>query len=339
MFIAPPNHKLVMADYSQAELRVAAHCSNEPAWIYAFLNGADIHAQTAKQVFSLDCDVHEVAKLFKESRNKAKTVNFGIIYGMSEYGLAQKLGMEIDEAREFIGQYFGNLPVLEAWIQEVHAFAIREGYVVNPFGRKRRLPEIQLFIPPRLSKPRGAPFCWGRRQEAPPIIRTFYQDFNFENPSDMQVFTDVSRMQTLAHHLAAKQPRFQKCTGCPLVSTCVYEVERSYRQSKVNEAKRQSVNAIVQSGASDMTTSSFSKILLVCRENGIPISLDTSVPGIRPWNIIHDENVYVVHDSFVEPVTRIIKDVMMNIFPACSVPMAVDFEVVQRLSDKHDAAN
>ena len=334
MFVAPPDHKIVMADYSQAELRVAAHCSREPAWLSAFRTGADIHAQTAIACYGLDCTPDEVKKLYKEYRSLAKTINFGIIYGMSEFGLAPKLNMEVDEARAFIDNYFSKLPVLDQWIKDTHALAIEQGYVVNPFGRRRRLPDIQLTLLPFLSRPSNSPSCWGRRKEAPPIIPTYYPDFAPE--THMGIFGDSGRMQGLASDLGMRKPQYRKCAQCPLIASCVYELERGFRQGKVNEAKRQSVNSIVQSGASDLTTNSYAQVLLTCKQQGIPIVVDTSRPGIRPWDIIHDEICYIVHDMYVEQVGKIIVDVMMNIFPECLVPMEVDLEIVSRLSDKHE---
>lgn len=334
MFLAGPGHKILMADYSQIELRMAAHCSQEPAWVTAFRNNADVHSQTAKNCYKLDCDVSEVKKLYEDKRSAAKVINFGIIYGMSKYGLAPKLKMTVEEAEAFIKVYFDGLPVLSNWIDGVHASARALGYVENPFGRRRRLPAIQRTIPPRITRPRGALPCWGNRKEAPPIIRVYYPDFDFG--TGMDIFSDVSRMQFLARDMAQKNAAFNKCSQCPAVTTCVYDVERRYRLNVIQECERQSVNAIIQSAASDMAAMSYSKVLLVCKANGIPISVEDDVPGIRPWNIIHDELCYIVNDEYVEPVKKIMEDVMLNIYPECLVPLAIDFAVVDRLSDKHN---
>ena len=334
MFVSGPGQWIVGSDFGQIELRMAAHCSKEPAWVDAFRAGADVHSQTAIKCYHLDCAVEDVKKLHEEKRSFAKTVNFGILYGMSAYGLAPRLKMEVEEAEAFIAQYFAGLQTLKRWIEVTHELARVQGYVENPFGRRRRLPDIQLFVPRRLQKPQNGPGCWGRKQEAPPIIRTYYPDFDFER--DMGVFSDMGRMQVLARDLAGKNPRFHKCAGCPFIAVCVYDVERGYRQSLVNEAKRQAVNSIIQSAASDMAAKSFSKVLLVCRENGIPISVSEDVHGIQPWNIVHDELLFLVHDEYVEPARRIIKDVMVNIYPECLVPLDVDMLTVRRLSDKHE---
>lgn len=333
MFLAGPDRKIVMADYSQIELRIAAHCSQEPAWVNAFRNGVDIHSQTAHKCYNLTCDVTEVKKLYEEYRSRAKTINFGIIYGMSAWGLAPKLKMDIEEAQAFIDVYFEGLPVLKQWIEDTHALAKLQGFVVNPFGRRRRLPDIQMVAPRRLQKPLNGPGCWGRRHDAPPIIRMYYPEFDFE--TGMAVFSDAGRLQTLARDLAGKNPRYHKCAGCPLIGTCVYDVERSYRNSLVREAERQAVNSIIQSGASDIAAKAFAHVLTVCKQNGIPISVDAETPGVQPWNIIHDELCYVVSNQYVEPVARIVRDVMVNIFPECRVPIEVDLEIVERLSDKH----
>lgn len=333
MFVAGEGHKICMADYSQIELRVAAHCSCETAWVSAFCNNIDVHSSTAKECYKLECHVDEVKKLFEEFRSRAKSINFGILYGMSAYGLAPRLHMTPDEAQAFIDLYFSRLPELKLWIDGVHQQAMLDGYVTNLFGRRRRLPDIQLFIPQRGGKIQGAPSCFGKRKEAPQLVKMFYPGMDFK--TDMHVFSDAGRLQMLARDLVAKHKCPEKCTHCPLIASCAFEVERSYRQSLVNEAKRQSVNSLVQSAASDLAAKSFSQVLLVCKANGVPISVNPVVPGVRPWNMIHDELLFVVADQYVEQCSRIMRDVMINIFPQCIVPLDVDLEIVERLSDKH----
>jgi DNA polymerase I-like protein with 3'-5' exonuclease and polymerase domains len=164
----------------------------------------------------------------------------------------------------------------------------------------------------------------------------YYPAFNFA--TDMAVFSDLGQLQMLAKDLAGRNPRasYDRCATCPALATCVYEIERGYKQSLVNEAKRQAVNSIVQSAASDMAGKAFSRVLLTCRQHGIPITVDDDVPGITPWNIVHDELLYRVSDQYVEAVKQIMHDVMTGIFPECLVPIEVDFMVVDRLSEKHE---
>jgi DNA polymerase I len=137
-FTAEEGRLLVVADYSQIELRIMAHLSQEPALLEAFERGADIHARTAAEVF----DVPE-QKVDKRMRDSAKAVNFGIMYGISAFGLAQNLGIDREQAADYIDRYFDRLPRVRAFIDQTIADARAQGWVATLFGRRRPVPEIR----------------------------------------------------------------------------------------------------------------------------------------------------------------------------------------------------
>jgi len=137
-FCAAPGALLVAADYSQIELRVLAHIAGEPAMIEAFRSGEDIHRSTAATVLGMAVDF-----VTAEQRRAAKTINFGLIYGMSAYGLAQALGISTKEAEQFIAVYFARYAGVQAYMQETLAAAERDGRVETLYGRVRYLPDIQ----------------------------------------------------------------------------------------------------------------------------------------------------------------------------------------------------
>lgn len=128
---------LISADYSQIELRILAHLSGDRQLIAAFKEGADIHAFTASLVFGVD----EKA-VTPEMRNMAKTVNFGIVYGMSPYGLSQGLGIDVNKAKEFIDSYFERYPDVKAYLESLIEEARENGFVTTLLGRRRYIPEI-----------------------------------------------------------------------------------------------------------------------------------------------------------------------------------------------------
>lgn len=130
-FIAPEGHKLLCADYSQIELRLLAHCCTNPALSEAFFRGEDIHVHVASVVFNVP-----PAQVDDTLRRRAKTVNFGILYGMSAFGLAQQLGIEQKEAQALIHAYFVRFPGVEAYLEETRNFVQTHGYVSTLFGRK-----------------------------------------------------------------------------------------------------------------------------------------------------------------------------------------------------------
>ncbi|MGD9638668.1 MAG: DNA polymerase I [Alphaproteobacteria bacterium] len=130
-FIAPSNYSLVAADYSQVELRLVAHVANIPAMKRAFENGVDIHAATASEVFGIP-----IEGMDSLIRRKAKAINFGIIYGISPFGLAAQLGISRGEAKEYIDSYFAKFPEINQYMEETKIFARKNGFVLTPFGRK-----------------------------------------------------------------------------------------------------------------------------------------------------------------------------------------------------------
>ncbi len=131
------DHVLLTADYSQVELRILAHYSNDPGLIKAFKNEEDIHSRTAAEVFGLKLD-----EVTGQHRRVAKTANFAVIYGVSAFGLSQQTEMSVDEARQFIETYFARYPGINTYMEETKQFARDKGYVTTLFNRRRYLPEI-----------------------------------------------------------------------------------------------------------------------------------------------------------------------------------------------------
>ena len=137
-FVAAPGMKLVSADYSQIELRLLAEIAKIDALRKAFKEGLDIHAMTASEMFDVPLD-----KMTPETRRRAKAINFGIIYGISAFGLANQLGIERSEAGEYIKKYFDRFPGIRDYMEETKAFCREHGYVLTLFGRKCHYPEIK----------------------------------------------------------------------------------------------------------------------------------------------------------------------------------------------------
>jgi DNA polymerase-1 len=136
-FIAPPGHKLVSADYSQIELRIMAHISGDASLLRAFAQGEDIHRATAAEIFSVT-----PLEVSSDQRRVAKVINFGLIYGMSAFGLAANLGITRDAAKLYIDRYFARYPGVASYMDETRASAKAKGYVETVFGRRLWLPEI-----------------------------------------------------------------------------------------------------------------------------------------------------------------------------------------------------
>ena len=136
-FIAPAGSKIVSADYSQIELRIMAHLSGDKTLIDAFQNGEDVHRRTAAEVFGVQQE-----NVNSEQRRYAKTINFGLIYGMGQYGLAKSLGIDNLSAKNFIDRYFARYPGVAEYMQRTKEQAAQQGYVDTIFGRRLYLPDI-----------------------------------------------------------------------------------------------------------------------------------------------------------------------------------------------------
>jgi DNA polymerase-1 len=143
-FVAPPGRRIVSADYSQIELRIMAHLSGDKGLCHAFEHGHDVHQATAAEVFGLPLD-----KVSKDERRTAKVINFGLIYGMSAFGLAQNLGIERATAQAYIESYFSRYPGVKKFMDGTREQARALGYVETVFGRRLRLPEILSGSPAR----------------------------------------------------------------------------------------------------------------------------------------------------------------------------------------------
>jgi DNA polymerase-1 len=137
-FIAPPHHVLLAADYSQIELRIMAHLSQDSNLLKAFANGWDIHAATASEIFAVD-----LSDVTGEQRRRAKAVNFGLIYGMSAFGLAKQLGVDRKDAQAYIDCYFQRYPGVLNYMERTRQQAHEQGFVETLFGRRLYLPEIK----------------------------------------------------------------------------------------------------------------------------------------------------------------------------------------------------
>ena len=137
-FVAPADNVLLSADYSQIELRVLAHLSEDASFLAAFAQGHDFHATTAAKVFEVD-----LQDVTSEMRGRVKQFSYGIAYGMSAFGVSQRLGIEVGEAREFIDAYYAQFPGVKAFLDAQVEQARVDGFTTTMFGRRRYLPELQ----------------------------------------------------------------------------------------------------------------------------------------------------------------------------------------------------
>lgn len=138
-FIAPAHHNILAADYSQIELRIMAHLSQDPNLLYAFTHDLDVHAATASEIFGVALE-----EVNNEHRRRAKVVNFGLMYGMSSFGLAKELGVERSDAQHYIDRYFQRYPGVLEYMEKTRHQARTQGFVETVFGRRLYVPDIRV---------------------------------------------------------------------------------------------------------------------------------------------------------------------------------------------------
>ena len=141
-FVAPPGYKLLAADYSQIELRIMAHLAKDEGLLHAFRNNLDVHSATAAEVFGV-----ELSDVTTDQRRSAKAINFGLIYGMSAFGLAKQIGVDRKQSQAYIDRYFARYPGVLDYMERTRAQAAEQGYVETIFGRRLYLPEINAKNP------------------------------------------------------------------------------------------------------------------------------------------------------------------------------------------------
>ncbi|REL31396.1 DNA polymerase I [Thalassotalea euphylliae] len=137
-FIAPQGYKIVAIDYSQIELRIMAHLSDDPGLVKAFSEGKDVHSATAAEIFAVD-----VESVTSDMRRSAKAINFGLIYGMSAFGLAKQIGVGRNQAQDYMNKYFERYPNVMQYMEDTRQQASEKGYVETLFGRRLYLPDIK----------------------------------------------------------------------------------------------------------------------------------------------------------------------------------------------------
>jgi len=137
-FIAPTDHKIVAIDYSQIELRIMAHLSDDVGLVTAFSEGRDIHSATAAEIFAVELD-----QVTTDQRRSAKAINFGLIYGMSAFGLSKQLGVGRNQAQDYMDKYFERYPGVLTYMSETRQQAFEQGYVETVYGRRLYLPDIK----------------------------------------------------------------------------------------------------------------------------------------------------------------------------------------------------
>ncbi|VVO21159.1 DNA polymerase I [Pseudomonas fluorescens] len=141
-FVAPKGYKLLAADYSQIELRIMAHLAKDEGLLHAFRNNLDVHKATAAEVFGV-----ELAEVTTDQRRSAKAINFGLIYGMSAFGLAKQIGVDRKQSQAYIDRYFARYPGVLEYMERTRAQAAEQGFVETLFGRRLYLPEINAKNP------------------------------------------------------------------------------------------------------------------------------------------------------------------------------------------------
>ena len=317
MWECPDGYVFVFKDFSQIELKVIAHESQDPTWVDGFRNKHDMHSAMAHKIWKLPCSIAEVKSKFSKERSNAKTVNFGIAYGQGIGALSASLGITKEEAEKLVNvDYFGAAPVLKKWIDDTHAFAEQNGYVRNLFGRIRHLPEAMIDIPQGM--------YWPKDDVRPSCYR------NCVNKTELGLQnTDVFSIAPEKLRQVIRARSTKKCSGCDCLWSCWVNSEIKFLKGCKGKALRQAVNSIIQGGAADMTSQALVWMSQEFKNNNL---------SANPVLYIHDEIGVFCKESDVEVVERIMEDCMVRRlveYTNFSVPLETDTIVVKNWGDKH----
>ncbi len=210
-FIAKKSCKIVAADYSQVELRIMAHISGEPALIAAFKNGLDIHAATAADIFDVAVD-----QVTAEQRRRAKAVNFGLIYGMSAFGLARQINVSRNDAQYYIDKYFAHYPQVLAYMNSVRELAAQDGFVETIFGRRIFMPNLKNSNPMLRKAAERAAINAPMQGSAADIIKVAMIDIQNEISRDA---LDMHMLLQVHDELVFSVPESILAQACEIIKT------------------------------------------------------------------------------------------------------------------------
>jgi DNA polymerase I-like protein with 3'-5' exonuclease and polymerase domains len=324
MIEAPPGAVVVSCDQSQIEIRVLADQvyieTGDRTMIDAFEAGHDVHAATAHKVFRLDCEVSEVKSKYPEYRSRAKAVNFGIAYGAGPQTLAEQISCTVEEAEKVLADYFASMPGVKRYIEIIHERVKRDGFVRNPFGRKRRLPNAQLATLDDYSwksSRAGAPSCFVKSGPS----------YKYQLGLDIHQTGRVAR-EELARILHDRLPdlpdEYRRCVPCAYLAHCSYAHEQRRIRRDLSEALRQSVNAVIQGFAVDLTSLALARIVARIRREGWDAA---------PVNHVHDDLVFEVASAQAEAFAVVVSEEMEGAWKL-HVPLKAEPAIFKVLSDK-----
>jgi DNA polymerase I-like protein with 3'-5' exonuclease and polymerase domains len=273
-----------------------------------------MHSAMAHAIWKLACNVDQVKKLHPVLRRKAKAVNFGIAFGETAFGLSKNIGCSYEEAYKLINEdFFGVAPTLKSCIDSVHKFVMEEGYVSNIFGRRRHLKDATLEVPYGMR--------WPDREERRKCYRNTVAPYLIGyNTQDMYKAESIDISNGIYRN---ELKQFYKCRNCSHLKSCFINSEVGYIKRKIERAKRQSFNMIVQGSAADMTSLSLVWITQELKKRG----LDAKV-----CLYVHDEVAVYAKDEHVDAVVSVMQECMgprMEKFTNFAVPLVVDTEIKQ----------
>ena len=325
----------VFADFSQIELRVMAELSRDPNMVAAFQRGEDIHTATAKKMLGVTDEWIKDPKnaaSFAEVRRRAKTINFGILFGEGPKKLSEDLGITVEEAKALVASYFKAYPEVETCINRIYKEAETTGIVRNPFGRIRHLDDIRELVRiemPRyiqlnlLPKERDAFFGDSKLLggKAPPCFKGEREDIGVFPPTltghlKYDLADNIKRgkppsIDEMRGRLVGSQYRhiFSKCLSCPYMAPCAWESERNRRRAKLQRNRRQSFSSYIQGTAVDMCMNSMIRIQGRIAREKIPAFGTRNGLAVQVLQV-HDEIGCIVAKTHAEYMSKVIKEEM-----------------------------
>lgn len=312
--IAEPDYVLCGGDANQLEARVLTHYSQDPALIDVYSNDRDVHSATAKYMFSLPCEIEEVKTLFPDMRDRAKSINFALLYLESVYGLKKQLKCSLDEAKSYYAGFFEVYSTIPAWADTIVQSVRYSGYVEMLLGRRRYIPELGHAPPhkaplyPKVRKP-----CYAKNRRKGGIGLSLQYDLSMDCADWTMEKADLIR-PLLAN---AKKG---ECAECPDLWGCYYTTEYYRVRAEIEHYQRTAVNSLIQGSGADLMN------LGIVRTNEL---IQKHSYDARLKIYVHDEVVYQIpKDSNVELFKKDFQKSMESVSEFLSVPMKFETKAI-----------
>lgn len=318
--IAPEGYVFVGGDHSQLEARVLAHFSQDKELVRIYKQGRDIHSETAKMMFNLNCQATEVAKLYPDMRQKGKSINFALLYLETPRGLQMQLGCTYAEALDYYKRFFNIYAGVLPWAEKEIKVGRNHGFVKMISSRRRYLPELVCHPveKPRYMGHHNVPVCYGKPRYKGGIAMSVHFDLSLD-------LVNWTREKAEDMRPLLKSAGKGECSVCPNLWGCYYALDYNRAKKEIEHNERTALNTKIQGSAADLTNLGINRTGEMCSRNSIDGWLALYV---------HDEVAYCVSTNMnIDAFAKDFRKAMESVSEYMSVPLVFEPKVGKSWND------